>query len=358
MSKRKAIEAIGIGPGTGPDGVGARLYILALGTGNRMFYKYWDGKAWKPSQTDWESLGNSRFVSPPVATLRGATSFDVVALGTDNQMYHKYWDGSAWHPSQTGDWDALGGVFVSPPALTGFLAAYWKATSALNIFGIGTNNQMYYKSLVGGAWQPSQTGWTALGGVFVSAPAATNLDVAGNQINAFALGTDNQMYQFYWDGSKWNQNALGGVFVSAPAASSVNNIQMDIVGLGTDNQMYHSTGASWEGLGGTFASVPAIVETGTPVNTVDVFALGSDNQMYHKSKGLSGSWQPDWTALGGVFNSAPAGAWVNLSATGDSQAHVVAIDTKNEMQHKYFDGTSWHPSLTGWEALGGTFTIP
>jgi hypothetical protein len=31
MSKRKAIDALGIGPGVGPDGVAARLYIFIFG---------------------------------------------------------------------------------------------------------------------------------------------------------------------------------------------------------------------------------------------------------------------------------------------------------------------------------------
>jgi hypothetical protein len=40
-----------------------------------------------------------------------AERLDIFGLGTDNQMYHKYWSPSTgWGPSQTG-WEAIGGVF-------------------------------------------------------------------------------------------------------------------------------------------------------------------------------------------------------------------------------------------------------
>ena len=38
---------------------------------------------------------------------------DIFGLGTDNQMFHKAWDGSNWRPSPT-DWEPLGGIFNRP----------------------------------------------------------------------------------------------------------------------------------------------------------------------------------------------------------------------------------------------------
>ena len=88
----------------------------------------------------------------------GLNRLDIFGLGTDNQMFHKAWDGQ-WHPSQTG-WEALGGVFNSPPE-----AVAW-GPNRLDIFGLGTDNQMFHKAWTGSQWHPSQTGWEALGGVF------------------------------------------------------------------------------------------------------------------------------------------------------------------------------------------------
>jgi len=87
----------------------------------------------------------------------GPNRLDIFGLGTDNQMFHKAWNG-AWHPSPTG-WEPLGGVFNSPPAV-----ASW-GPNRLDIFGLGTDNQMFHKAW-NGAWHPSPTDWEPLGGVF------------------------------------------------------------------------------------------------------------------------------------------------------------------------------------------------
>jgi hypothetical protein len=39
----------------------------------------------------------------------GPNRLDVFGLGTDNQMFHKAWNGSAWS-----GWEGLGGVFTRP----------------------------------------------------------------------------------------------------------------------------------------------------------------------------------------------------------------------------------------------------
>ncbi len=61
----------------------------------------------------------------------GANRLDIFGLGTDDQMYHKAWDGSEWLPSVTG-WEAVGGGFNSPPAVVS-----WSA-NRLDIFGLGS----------------------------------------------------------------------------------------------------------------------------------------------------------------------------------------------------------------------------
>jgi hypothetical protein len=89
----------------------------------------------------------------------GSNRLDIFGLGTDNQMFHKAWDGNAWRPSPTG-WEPLGGKFDSPPAV-----ASW-GSNRLDIFGLGTDNQMFHKAWDGNAWRPSPTDWEPLGGVF------------------------------------------------------------------------------------------------------------------------------------------------------------------------------------------------
>ena len=139
-----------------------RLDIFGLGTDHAMYHKAWNGSAWLPSPTGWEGLGGIfayGYENPPAVVAWSANRLDIFGLGTDYQMYHKYWDGSKWGPSATG-WEPLGGVFSSPPAV-----AAWSA-NRLDIFGLGTDRQMYHKYWDGSKWGPSATGWEPLGGVF------------------------------------------------------------------------------------------------------------------------------------------------------------------------------------------------
>jgi hypothetical protein len=97
------------------------------------------GSAWVPP--DWEDLGGT-FTSPLAVASWGPNRLDIFGLGTDKQMYHKSWDGTAWAPSYTG-WEALGGTFSSPPAV-----ACW-GVKRLDIFGLGTDNAVYHKAWTG-----------------------------------------------------------------------------------------------------------------------------------------------------------------------------------------------------------------
>ena len=93
----------------------------------------------------------------------GPNRLDIFGLGTNNEMYHQWWDGSAWGPSQTG-WEAHGGVFHSPPAVVSW------GSNRIDIFGLGTDNAMYHQWWDGKEWGPSITGWEAHGGVFDNSP--------------------------------------------------------------------------------------------------------------------------------------------------------------------------------------------
>ncbi len=149
--------------------------------------------------TGWEGLGGV-FDSPPAVASWGVNRLDIFGLGTNNEMYHKAWNGSEWLPSMTG-WEALGGTFDSPPAV-----AAW-AADRLDIFGLGTDNQMYHKTWKGSEWLPAVTAWDALGGVFDSAPAVASW--GGNRLDIVGLGTDNQMYHKAWNGSAWLPSVTG-----------------------------------------------------------------------------------------------------------------------------------------------------
>ena len=149
----------------------------------------------------------------------------------------------------------------------------------------------------------------------------------------------------------------GNVSSAAICASSDRPNDLHIFGVGTDNQMWHQMWngfgwTNWEGLGGVFTSAPAAASWGQ--DRMDVFAVGADKQMYHKGwsgDGLaSSSWSPSqttWDALGGVFAGAPA-----VASLGQNRLDVFAIGMNTEMYHASYDGNQW----SAWESLGGGFT--
>ena len=88
-------------------------------------------------------------------------------------------------------------------------------------------------------------------------------------------------------------------------------------------------------------------------NRLDVFGLGTDSGMWHKAWDGS-SWHPSltgWESLGGVgaFHGSPA-----VAAWGPNRLDLFAVIRINEIYHKAWDGSAWQPSPTLWDALGGT----
>ena len=83
---------------------------------------------------------------------------------------------------------------------------------------------------------------------------------------------------------------------------------------------------------------------------LDVFALGTDRALYHKWWNGS-TWGPSLTGyetLGGVGTSAPqAVAW------GPNRLDVFVTGMDGALYHKWWNGSAWGPSLTGYERLGG-----
>jgi hypothetical protein len=88
-----------------------RLDVFVLGTDRGLFHKWWNGSAWGPSLTGYESMAGI-CESAPQAVAWGPNRLDVFVTGTDSALYHKWWNGSAWGPSVTG-YERQGGVITS-----------------------------------------------------------------------------------------------------------------------------------------------------------------------------------------------------------------------------------------------------
>ena len=85
-------------------------------------------------------------------------------------------------------------------------------------------------------------------------------------------------------------------------------------------------------------------------NRLDTFVVGTNSALYHKWWNGS-SWGPSVTGYenqGGVVVSDPESvAW------GPNRLDVFVIGTNRGLYHKWWNGSAWGPSLTGYEAMGG-----
>jgi Peptidase family M28/Repeat of unknown function (DUF346) len=85
-------------------------------------------------------------------------------------------------------------------------------------------------------------------------------------------------------------------------------------------------------------------------NRLDVFVIGTNSALYHKWWNGT-AWGPSVTGyeyMGGVIQGRPkAVSW------GANRLDVFVIGTDRALYHKWWNGTAWGPSVTGYERMGG-----
>ena len=85
-------------------------------------------------------------------------------------------------------------------------------------------------------------------------------------------------------------------------------------------------------------------------NRIDYFVVGSDHAVYHKWWDGS-QWGPSLTGyedLGGyAISKVTAVSWAK------NRLDIFVIGSDHAVYHKYWNGSSWGPSLTGYEYQGG-----
>lgn len=231
-------------------------------------------------------------------------------------------------------WESLGGIMTS-----GADTASW-GSNRLDVFARGTDNALWQRWWDGLRWN----GWHPLGGVATADPTAVSW--GANRIDVFVRGTDNGIWQIYWNGNQWvGWQSLGGVATSSPDATSWSSGRIDVVVRGTDNALWHrfwngSAWSGWNSLGGVANSDPSVVAWGP--NRLDLFVRGTDNALWHKF--WNGSAWSGWNSLGGVLTSGP-----DASSWASDRLHVFARGTDGSLWYRFWTGTAW----SGWESPGG-----
>jgi hypothetical protein len=104
---------------------------------------------------------------------------------------------------------------------------------------------------------------------------------------------------------------------------------------------------------GTSAGAPRVSSSPTVAwgpNRLDVFVLGTNRALYHKWWNGS-AWGPSLTGyenMGGICTSSP-----QVVAWGPNRLDVFVTGTDSALYHKWWNGSAWGPSLTGYENMGG-----
>ncbi len=282
----------------------------------------------------------------------------VFVRGGDDALYSNEWDqrNAVWQQN----WQSLGGFLTSDPVAVEFPAP---PIEPRYLFALGSNNDLYYKSLreTSGQWRP-------LGITGTSRPSATLTHSQNDDyfLDVFIRGEDHALYHrryittYSWtqqSGVNWSQPnpqqpwlRLGSVLASAPAARPFRPDLIDIFVLNAQGELLRMEYDPTQGvmrtvsLGGTWTSDPAVVYS-------YVFVRGEDNALHYFRyfRNLQGVQATEWQQLNGEFVSSPAGV------TAGTTLHVFARGSDDAIWHGRFQlGRSYlgeEDTWLGWQTI-------
>lgn len=294
------------------------------------------------------------------ATLGSSTT--MFARGTDNGIWYAPVMSQGSGSSGGSSWQSLGGgPFISQP-----IALTWQNGTVMSVMGVADPDRQVRQRTYNGSldgWSSGQ--WENLMGQ-ASSPVTLCL-VNGSRIDAWATEpAGNVMHNFFmfevadfWSpngGQGWQGSANWGtqrIMATPGVACRQNNVFHDLVTYGqTDKLIRHATYSDLGGwsspvsVGGNqqFHSHPVILTTSD--TRFDFFGVGADLAIYHFSytdtAGHSGL-----ESLGGAFQSVPSAILTSSSGT-NIRFDLVALSTRDTIQHSTFQGGVWSP----WEDLG------
>jgi hypothetical protein len=157
----------------------------------------------------------------------------------------------------------------------------------------------------------------------VNGPSLSTISWGFNRLDVYGKHqASGDVSHKYWDGYQWGPSVgdlelLGGDFDTPPSAVSGNTSKMDVFSIGQDNSLQHKyfdgsswqpSGSDWESLKGKLDAKFAPSTTSWAPGRLDIFAKGLDSGLYLKYYDGS-SWGPsdsDNEDLGGDLLSGPA----------------------------------------------------
>lgn len=192
------------------------------------------------------------------------------------------------------------------------------------------------------------------------APVAVS--TAQGDANLFIMDKNSSLFQTYWDGQKWEKwRPLGGTFLNMPSVISRGKGLLDIVGIGTDNRMYHKgwNGQHWfswlngnmdKGMQAWGSPIGAPVSPARLAITtwpekgnthLDVCAIAANGNLLHmETNDIGQNWygggkKETWKNLGGICSL------ITTICRGDNYLDVFVVNTEHEIFYKGKHPANW-----------------
>jgi hypothetical protein len=252
-------------------------------------------------------------------------------------------------------------TMLGSPALT----IWSKQYQQLVAIALGSNKKYYYTVSDQGGKSWPRRGWISIGGQYASSPAAVSWGEA--RFDVVGVGTDGDVWHTPCNNfSCAAPNSIGRPNVSgelsAPAISSWGSDRLDVfVRVGTHIYWKYwgvlpSTGkigwSGWSDLGGSYTGKPAAVSWGP--NRIDLFGVSTGNKVWHrayKNKKWGGGEN-----LGGNIQPG-TGPAVASPAPGKLNVFVSASGARDVWFRSYSSG-AWDGGFSVLGGVLGTTTFP
>jgi hypothetical protein len=226
-----------------------------------------------------------------------------------------------------GQWQDHGGVLASGPT------AVTSGSGHVDAFARGTDNQIWHLDVSHNMWEP-------LSGLIVTSDAAAVSTGTGTYA-VFVRGSDNALWRNDFNGTAWTAWAkLGGILAGAPAVVSPSAGTLDVFVEGIDKRLYYdnitATSSAWYGVGGMLAGPPSAVRASN--GNADALVIGTDGQLWHWNGSSSGPYGR-WVGAGGRLAGPPA-----LTSSYDGTIDALVEGTDGRLWHWYdnvFDAGNW-----------------
>jgi Astacin (Peptidase family M12A) len=231
-------------------------------------------------------------------------------------------------------------TMVGSPAL----ARYGTATA----IAARGNNQHYYVKL--GSAVFAKQSWSDVGGDYTSDPAMVSWGTG--RLDLVGIGTDGNVWHRGYENGVWsdagNIGRPGTTTPSDPAIASWGANRLDIFvrsGLNLYQKTWTSAGwSSWANRGGDFKGKPAAVSWGA--NRIDLVGVGVDNAVWHKGF-ANGNWETGFRALEGAVAS---GSGPAIASAGTDNLNIYVRGSNGMLWVRSWTSQGWSAS---WRNLGG-----